>query len=176
MSIDVRTIAAAWVSGIDTTQQEDSVGQLELFVKALRKRETRHYFLAPFVSTQEKQDALASAGMNKNVADLVSWLDHKRLWTQIALVARFARKQVTTLTGASDVTVFSAVPLTDSERATLLKKMEAKREGTVRLHEKVTPSILGGLIIDEVGERLDLSIQGKLAAIRSAVKATIQHA
>jgi ATP synthase F1 delta subunit len=175
VSVDLRSIAVAWVSGIPATQQEESVTQLELFMKATQQKHIRSYFLAPFVPTKDKQEALSNAGLNKHVASLVSWLDHKRLWSELPRLSRLARSYATVLSGTTDITVFSAVPLTASEKTALTKKMEARLEGHARVHEKVVPELLGGLIVDVHGTRTDLSIKGKLAAIRAAAKATLMH-
>jgi ATP synthase F1 delta subunit len=175
MSVDLRSVAIAWVSGMPANSQEEGVAQLENFEKALQQRHLRTYFLAPFVSTKDKRETLAESGLSKHVLDLISWIDHKRVWGQLSLLVRQARKHATTLSGKADVTVSSAIPLTDSERSALIKKMEARRSGKVRLHEKVIPQLLGGLVVDMDGTRIDLSIQGKLAAIRAAARATLMH-
>ena len=68
--------------------------------------------------------------------------------------------------GILPVEVISAVPLTDAQREALVKKLAAKTGKTIELHEKLDPSVLGGVKLRYEGRELDGTAAGRLDAVR----------
>ena len=68
--------------------------------------------------------------------------------------------------GILPVEVISAVPLTDTQREALTKKLAAKTGKTIELHEKLDPSVLGGVKLRYEGRELDGTAAGRLDALR----------
>ena len=71
------------------------------------------------------------------------------------------------------VTVTTAVPLDDELRRTITEKCEADLKRKVFLIEKVDPSIIGGLILEDRGQRRDVTVKTQLRAAREALGSTI---
>jgi F-type H+-transporting ATPase subunit delta len=71
--------------------------------------------------------------------------------------------------GVVAVDVTTAVELTDSLRSSITKKLAAEMGTGVVLREKVDPSILGGVIINAHGRRIDASIASQLEAARTVL-------
>ena len=68
--------------------------------------------------------------------------------------------------GILPVEVISAVPLTDTQREALVKKLSAKTGKTIELRSKLDPSVLGGVKLRYEGRELDGTAAGRLDALR----------
>lgn len=64
------------------------------------------------------------------------------------------------------VTVTTAVPMDDKLRGEVRAKMEKDLKAPVYLVERVDPSIIGGIVIEERGNRYDASVKAQLVNIR----------
>lgn len=69
----------------------------------------------------------------------------------------------------SHAVVVSAVKLTDDEKNQLQRKLEKRSGNKVAVAYKVNPKILGGLIVDIDGMRLDGSLRRQLKNIREVM-------
>lgn len=65
--------------------------------------------------------------------------------------------------------VTSALPLDDSERATVQKDLQAQLGSEAEVEFKVDPSILGGLVVRVGGKVIDGSVAGKLAGLSQSL-------
>jgi F-type H+-transporting ATPase subunit delta len=74
--------------------------------------------------------------------------------------------------GMAVATVTTAVQLDDRLRASIKSKLSAELGKGVVLREKVDPAVIGGIIIDAAGRRLDASIQSRLEHARAALSST----
>ena len=64
------------------------------------------------------------------------------------------------------VTVTTAVPMDDKLRGEVREKMEKDLKAPIYLVERVDPSIIGGIVIEERGNRYDASVKAQLVNIR----------
>lgn len=71
--------------------------------------------------------------------------------------------------GAVAVDVVTAVELTDSLRRSISEKLAAELGAGVVLREKVDPGIIGGIIINAHGRRIDASIASQLETARTVL-------
>ncbi len=65
----------------------------------------------------------------------------------------------------SEAVVYSAVPLSASQRDALKDKLEKMSGKSVILTEKLQPSLIAGIRVELDGKQLDGSLQGRLAGI-----------
>ena len=70
--------------------------------------------------------------------------------------------------------VVTAVPLTDSTRETLVKRLTDSLGRPVTLRERVDASIIGGIVINVGGRVLDGSLSSQLDTVRSALSTAQQ--
>ncbi|MGN8821264.1 ATP synthase F1 subunit delta [Atopobiaceae bacterium HCP3S3_A4] len=64
------------------------------------------------------------------------------------------------------VTVTTAVPMDDKLRGEVRAKMEKDLKAPIYLVERVDPSIIGGIVIEDRGNRYDASVKAQLVNIR----------
>jgi F-type H+-transporting ATPase subunit delta len=69
----------------------------------------------------------------------------------------------------SEATVISAVPLTDSEKKTLLRKLEQRSSHSVHATYQVDPQLIGGLIVQMDDWMLDGSLRHKLKEVKEVM-------
>ena len=130
--------------------------------------------------TRALLDAARSEGRAN--ADLVQW-QHAVKFTPEVLEALTAMRedndldlvkdvahQYKTLVDQDDktvsVTVTTAVPMDDKLRGEVRAKMEKDLKAPIYLVERVDPSIIGGIVIEERGNRYDASVKAQLVNIR----------
>ena len=68
------------------------------------------------------------------------------------------------------MTVITSIPLKPDLKDRLIKKLEQKSGKTVKLNEKVDPSIIGGIILRMGNSQIDNSIKGRLEAVAQQLK------
>ena len=68
--------------------------------------------------------------------------------------------------GIVEAKVVSAAPLTQAQRASLVKKLGEMSGRRVQLIERVDPAVMGGLQVDMEGRRYDNTIRHRLALMR----------
>lgn len=69
-----------------------------------------------------------------------------------------------------DVKITSAVPLTESEKAALVSKLEKSGNKTVSARYAVDPAILGGIIVESDDSVIDGSLRGKLGKVKEVIE------
>lgn len=71
------------------------------------------------------------------------------------------------------VTVVTAVGLTQDQCNRLAEKLSAMTGKTARLHNRVDPDCLGGVVLDYDGKRVDGSVAHRLESVREMLKNTV---
>ncbi len=74
-------------------------------------------------------------------------------------LARLAR-------GVRKVRVASAFPLDAAQEARITRSLEARYGGKVDLEVEIRPSLIGGVVTDNEGHEIELSIEGQLKNLR----------
>ncbi|MDD2956473.1 MAG: ATP synthase F1 subunit delta [Oscillospiraceae bacterium] len=68
-----------------------------------------------------------------------------------------------------EITAITAVPLSQALSQKLCDKLQAVTGKTVLLHNRVEPSVMGGIRLEMQGSQIDGTIRGKLDGIRSSL-------
>jgi len=92
-------------------------------------------------------------------------MDHKRL-RYFDEIADAFDELMSDYLKIADVTVTTAVPLTDSQRERLTQKLTQKFGRTIRLMERIDSRILGGMVVQYGDLRLDNSLKTRLHDIK----------
>ncbi len=130
--------------------------------------------------TRALLDAARSEGRTN--ADLVQWQHAVKFTPEVLETLTAMREdndldlvkdvahQYKTLVDQDDktvsVTVTTAVPMDDKLRGEVRTKMEKDHKAPIYLVERVDPSIIGGIVIEERGNRYDASVKAQLVNIR----------
>lgn len=130
--------------------------------------------------TRALLDAARSEGRTN--ADLVQWQHAVKFTPEVLETLTAMREdndldlvkdvahQYKTLVDQDDktvsVTVTTAVPMDDKLRGEVRTKMEKDLKVPIYLVERVDPSIIGGIVIEERGNRYDASVKAQLVNIR----------
>ena len=68
-----------------------------------------------------------------------------------------------------NITATTAVPLEEEQRVRLAAALEKKTGKRVELDCRVEPGVIGGLLIEMEGSRIDATVKGELATLKKAV-------
>lgn len=135
--------------------------------------------------------ALIEAGRaeGRSDADLVQWrhaqkfspevlevLGSMRQSDDLHLVDAVSKEYKEILDAGDDtvmVTVTTSVPMDEALRAKVKAKAEKDLDAPVYLVERVDPSILGGIILEQRGKRYDASVRAQLSNIRKSLSGTL---
>ena len=134
--------------------------------------------------------ALIEAGRaeGRSNADLVQWMHAQKFSPEVLEVLGSMRqsddldlldavsKEYKEILDHGDdtvsVTVTTAVPTDDALRSKVRAKATADLNAPVYLVERVDPSILGGIILEQRGKRYDASVRAQLSNIRRSLSST----
>lgn len=97
-------------------------------------------------------------------------LERNRMSLLPAIAAQFDRS-IDNWLNTVEVTVVTAVPLTEDLRGRLMKPLERLAGKTVRLRNKVDPSLVAGLVVYMWGVYFDFSLQTRIERLRQLLLA-----
>ncbi len=148
---------------------------LELVGKALHEApESLDFFASPAISRSEKEEVIGLA-FGGQVCDTVlsffTLLCDKRKIFEFDDVKREYDALYQESIRASHAEVISAAPLSEEEKAKLLESLEKRSGRRVTADYRVDPALIGGLVVEMDGVRMDGSIRRKLRDVREAMEA-----
>ena len=130
----------------------------------------RWFFENPSVSMSAKKVTIARlCGENTSslVQNFVCYLiDKRRVDTLLAVIEAY-RALVKQANHVLEVRVIAARELSEQDRAALATQLAGVTQKKIELQVKVVPQILGGLILQIGDKRIDNSVAGKLAELKS---------
>ncbi len=137
-----------------------------------------NFLSAPQVLDENKQSLLRNVFSSRIeklfVEFLIVLVDKNRVNFLPEVIDEFTRL-VEAKRGIGRVSVITAVPLNDGERANLKNTLQAKTKLDIILEEKVDPSILGGMIIILHNEIIDGSVSHGLSAVEEQLSKVRVH-
>jgi F-type H+-transporting ATPase subunit delta len=113
---------------------------------------------------------LAQMGANSLTSNFVLLLASKRRLFALTGVIRAYESLVAKSRGETEAEVTAARALSDAEIADLKSVLKSRLGKEPRLHTKVDPSLLGGLVVKVGSRMIDSSLRTKLDGLRSAMK------
>ncbi len=171
MNLPLSEIVAAWLSPLTEAKAGQALDQLTALDAAIHQSaETRQVLLAPMITRDKKAALLKKAGFDPSVVQFAQYIDANRLWSALPKLVAEAARFVQTQFGVVPATVHSAIELTPKELTKLITSLKKRTNGSVELEQVVQPDLIGGLVVDVAGERLDLSLRGKLNRLKQAAQ------
>ena len=128
----------------------------------------------PRVPFDVRRQALADAigpDVMPQMGNLIGLLLRRRRLDSLPAVATEFRRLYNRRAGIVEATATSAVELDAAELGALRERLQRLADGTIELHTRVDPSLLGGVQV-RLGDRLiDGSVRGRLERLRSQLAA-----
>ncbi len=115
----------------------------------------------------------AFAGAHPYLVNFLKLLCEEGLLGQLKGCLAAYRARYNEDNGILEVTARTAVPLTESQRQQLCRKLAALTGKTIRLAEKLDPGVLGGVRLDWGSTRLDGTVRTRLEALGGAIGSTV---
>ena len=163
----------------ELAQEQQAIDGLSADLTALRRAievspELARLVKSPLFGRDTQVRALTALlermGVSQLTINLVSILAGKRrLFALTGVIAAYERL-VARSRGETEAEVTAARSLTDGEIAELKAVLKSRLGKEPRLHAKVDPSLLGGLIVKLGSRMIDSSIRTKLTGLAAAMK------
>jgi F-type H+-transporting ATPase subunit delta len=129
---------------------------------------------SPVFSAQDQAKALKAIlekmGATPLTAKFVLLLAEKRRLFVLTQIIAGYEHLVAKSRGETEAEVTSARALNDTEIAELKSTLKARLGKEPRLHTKIDPTLLGGLVVKVGSRMIDSSLRTKLDGLRSAMK------
>ncbi|MDB5740974.1 MAG: atpH [Alphaproteobacteria bacterium] len=129
---------------------------------------------SPVFSAQDQAKALKAILAQMKAGELtikfVLLLASKRRLFALTQVIKAYESRVAKSRGETEAEVSSARALSDAEIGELKSVLKSKLGKEPRLHTKIDPSLLGGLVVKVGSRMIDSSLRTKLDGLRSAMK------
>lgn len=156
-------------------QAEELLEELNGLVEYLDKNPELERFLAsPLIEEEPRTHAIEEAFRGKAsdlLVDSLLVVNRKGRLSALRAIAVAYRAALRDLRGWLDVHVRTAVPLTPALRERLSQALAASTSRKPTLIEKVDPAVIGGLVIEVEGRKIDASVASRLHDLSEALLA-----
>lgn len=139
-----------------------------------RHREISHLLMNTTISLEEKEDfveKILPQGFSSLTVNFLKLLVKKKRFQELSLVREKFYSLYEESRGMLNVRVESPVSLDSKLQEKLSRALAKKLNRTVRLDVTVSPEILGGLVLDFKGKRIDASLQTALLELKQKLLA-----
>lgn len=171
--------SALFLSVKEKNKTEDAYEQFDSLKELLKKdRSLLNFLAAPQVLDSHKHQLVRNVFTGRLdqlfVEFLLVLVEKNRINFLPEIIDEFDRL-VEAEKGIGRVTVITAVPMQDTERARLIEKMTARTNLKIVLEEKIDTSILGGVIVILHNEIIDGSVKHGLQLLEEQLQKTRVH-
>jgi F-type H+-transporting ATPase subunit delta len=136
------------------------------------KKEIKDYFLSPEIKFVEKEKSLKNLlgnSIEKEIYNFILELIKKKELNLLEFITERLKVLVYQSNKIIEAEVISAIELSNNDKQNILKKIEEKTGKKVKLETKVDQDVLGGMKIKIGDEMVDLSVRGRLEALRQEI-------
>ena len=134
----------------------------------------RRLVQSPVFSAEDQARALKAIlekmGANALTAKFVLLLAQKRRLRVLGQITGAYEHLIAAARGETEAEVTAARPLSDPEIAELKSVLKSRLGKEPRLHSKVDPTLLGGLVVKVGSRMIDSSLRTKLDGLRAVMK------
>src|SRR6185295_7341244 len=137
-----------------------------------------HFLASPLVDEEGRArviEDLFRGRASDLLVDSLQVINRKGRLGQIRAIAEAYRRAHRDLRGWVDVQVRTAVPLTGALRTRLADSIAAFSGKKPSLTEKVDPSLIGGMVVEVGGKKIDASVASRLRDLSEALQARATH-
>lgn len=133
-----------------------------------------HFLASPLVDEEGRArviEDLFRGRASDLLVDSLQVINRKGRLGQIRAIAEAYRRAHRDLRGWVDVNVRTAVPLSENLRSRLADSIAAFSGKKPTLIEKVDPSLIGGMVVEVEGKKIDASVASRLRDLSEALSA-----
>jgi F-type H+-transporting ATPase subunit delta len=134
----------------------------------------RRLVQSPVFSAEDQARALKAIlekmGANALTAKFLLLLSHKRRLRVLGQITAAYEHRIAAARGETEAEVTAARTLSEAEIAELKSVLKSRLGKEPRLHSKVDPTLLGGLVVKVGSRMIDSSLRTKLDGLRAAMK------
>lgn len=156
-------------------QAEELLEELNGLVEYLDGNPDLDRFLAsPMIEAEPRAQVIEQAFRGRAsdlLLDSLLVVNRKGRLSALRAIATAYRAELRTLRGWVDIHVRTAVPLTDALRQRLEQTLAAATGRKPTLIEKVDPAVIGGLVVEVEGRKIDASVASRLHDLSEALLA-----
>lgn len=158
----------------EAAQESNSLNAVTEELRSIRNimdlnPELKKILFHPGIGKAEKKEMIKSLfgeKVSKLSLRLLMLLVEKKREALFADICGIFFRKIDDLSGLKKITIETAFPLEEEEKAKLVAKLEKAMDKKLVVDAKVNPSILGGIIIKERMKQMDLSVIQFLRSIR----------
>jgi F-type H+-transporting ATPase subunit delta len=170
-----RVYSRAMLSLADEVGETDELlAELQELVKALDQNPELERFLAsPLVEDEDRAAVLEKLFRGRAsdlLVDSLQVVNRKGRLGVLRAIAEGYRIEHRDLRGIADAHVRTAVPLSDALRGRVREAVARFTGKQAHLFEKVDPAILGGIVIEVDGRKIDGSVASRLRELGQALE------
>ncbi len=147
-------------------QEDDLLAELEALASAVGgDPELAAFMASPLVSGEARAEVLEKVFRRRAsdlLVDSLEVINRKGRLGLLPAIVEAYRGEYRELRGLVDARVISAVPLGKAQRTELTAAIAKLTGKQPELQESVDPAILGGLVIEVAGEKIDSSLAARL--------------
>jgi len=155
-------------------EADDLLGELQDLVKYLgRNPEFEQFLGSPLVDDEDRSRTLERALRGKAsdlLVDALQVVNRKGRLGLLRAIAEGYRLEHGLLRGVAEATVRTAVPLGEALRTRVRESVARFTGKQPRLIEKVDPSLIGGIVIEVDGQKIDGSVASRLRELGQALE------
>ncbi len=156
-------------------QSEELLEELNGLVEYLDSNPDLDRFLAsPMIEAEPRAQVIEQAFRGRAsdlLLDSLLVVNRKGRLSALRAIATAYRAELRNLRGWVDIHVRTAVPLTDALRQRLEQTLAAATGRKPTLIEKVDPAVIGGLVVEVEGRKIDASVASRLHDLSEALLA-----
>ena len=177
-SIAARYSAALFGLAKERGEVPQTVAELDAFGEALRKNPgLTEFYASPVIDRTVKENILRSALTSRASALVLNFLRllvRKRRENLVEIVARQLHELLDRDAGRQDAAIATPRPLQSDALAGLAQRLSKLYGRTIVPKTRLSPELLGGVVV-QVGDRyIDASVSGKLEELRRHLLATTE--
>jgi F-type H+-transporting ATPase subunit delta len=155
-------------------EADELLEELQELVKSLdRNPELEQLLSSPLVEAEDRAAVLEKLFRGRAsdlLVDSLQVVNRKGRLALLRAIAEGYRVEHRDLRGIADASVRTAVPLTDAQRSQVRAAVARFTGKQAYLFEKVDPAILGGIVIEVDGRKIDGSVASRLRELGQALE------
>lgn len=131
------------------------------------------FFGSPLIEEETRTRTIEKVFRGRSsdlLVDALQVVNRKGRLGSLRVIAEAYRQELRDRRGLVEAVVRTAVPLSDSLRAGLTDSLARFTGRKPTLVEKVDPSLIGGMVVDVAGNKIDTSVASRLKGLGAALE------